>query len=443
MEIKQLIKQIEGDKVKFILLQFSDIYGTAKSLTIPATKLESALEYGTWIDGSSIEGFARIAESDMFLKPDLDTYAVLPWLESEDGNTARFICDVYDPDGTPFAGGPRNILKRVLLEAEEMGYKYMTGPELEFFLFRRDEKTQPLPHDHGNYFDMTTDQAYAVRRDMTVTLEKMGIEVEATHHEVALGQHEICFRYSDALASADKTATMRVAIKAVAQKHDLHATFMPKPIGGINGSGMHVHQSLTDKETGKNLFFDEKDKYNLSPIAYNFIAGQLRHVKGMSAILSPTVNSYKRLVPGYEAPVYISWARINRSALIRVPRASSGKTEATRIELRNPDPSCNIYLAFAVMLKAGLDGIKNNLSAPAPVEEDVYSLSSQELLDKKIDTLPESLRDALKAMKENKLVQEALGQHTYERFLAAKSQEWRDYARQVTDWEVKQYLEKY
>jgi glutamine synthetase len=437
-------ERVEKDKVKFIQLQFSDIFGVVKSVTIPVQHLSETLKYGTWIDGSSIEGFARIAESDMYLKPDLNTFALIPWLNSPDGNTARFICDIYSPNGEPFEGDPRYILKKVLREAEEMGFEYKTGPEMEFFLFRRENGyIKPLPHDTAGYFDLTTDQAYEVRRDMTIALEQFGINVEASHHEVAQGQHEIDFMYDTALRTADNAITLRFTLKAVAQHHDLHATFMPKPIASINGSGMHVHQSLFDLNANQNAFYDENDKYNLSEKAYQFIAGQLAHIKAMSAILSPTVNSYKRLVPGYEAPVYISWASTNRSALIRVPRYSVGKNEATRIELRCPDPSCNIYLAFAVMLKAGLEGIKQQLTPPPSVEEDVYDLCVEDLLEKNIDTLPGSLAEAVKELKKDTLIQEALGKHTYERYIEAKTKEWNEFRVQVTQWELDKYLEIY
>ncbi len=444
METQKILEQVKKDKVKFVQLQFTDILGIVKSLTIPVQHLEDSLVYGTWFDGSSIEGFARIAESDMFLKPDVATYALIPWLNTADGNTARFICDVYKPDGKPFEGDPRFILKMVIAEAKDMGFEYNTGPELEFFLFKKQNGAiEALPHDKAGYFDLTTDQAYSIRSDMTLALEKFGINVEAAHHEVALGQHEIDFRYDNALKTADSATTLRFVLKAIAQKHDLHATFMPKPIAGINGSGMHVHQSLFDITTGNNAFYDEKDKYKLSKTAYSFIAGQLSHVKAMSAIISPTVNSYKRLVPGYEAPVYISWARINRSALIRIPRYSEGKHQATRAELRCPDPSCNIYLAFAVMLKAGLDGIKNNLTPPKPVEEDVYHLDYTKLTELKIDTLPHSLWEAIKELKSDKVIQEALGQHMYERYVDAKIKEWDEFRLQVTKWELDKYLEIY
>jgi len=328
-----VIRKAKEDNVYFVSLQFSDIYGIAKSLTIPVKQLESAFKYGVWFDGSSIEGFTRICESDMVLKPDPSTYAIIPWLTTEEQATARLICDVYTPENKPFEGDPRYILKKVMKEAEEMGYIYNTGPELEFFLLKRENGIKPLSHDVGGYFDLSLDKAYEIRRDMTNALEKFGIEVEASHHEVAAGQHEIDFRYDNALRTADNVMTLRFTLKATAEKHGLYATFMPKPIFGINGSGMHVHQSLFDLE-GKNVFYDEKDKYKLSKAAYNFIAGQLEHIKAIAAVTSPTVNSYKRLVPGYEAPVYICWGQINRSALIRIPRYTKGKEQSIRAELR-------------------------------------------------------------------------------------------------------------
>lgn len=442
MKDKILIR-IKKDKVKFVQLQFTDLYGIVKSLTIPASKLEDSIEYGTWFDGSSIEGFARIHESDMFLKPDLETYAIMPWLNSPDGNTARFICDIYNHDATPFEGDPRYILKKAILEAKKMGYEFNTGPELEFFIFKKGDGLQTLPHDQAGYFDLTTDQAYNLRREMIVALEKFNIDVEASHHEVAIGQHEIDFKYGDALRTADNATTLRYVLKAIAQPYDLHVTFMPKPLMGINGSGMHVHQSLFDIKTGKNIFYNERDKYKLSKTAYNFIAGIIKNIKGMSAILSPTVNSYKRLVPGYEAPVYICWARTNRSALIRIPQISAKKINSTRIELRCPDPTCNIYLAFAVILKAGLEGIKNNLNPPPAIEEDVYHFDDSKLRELKIETLPNSLLEAIKEMEKSELVRRTLGEHTFNKYLEAKMKEWDEFRLQVTQWELDKYLEIY
>lgn len=437
---KKALDKAEEDGVKFVQLQFTDIHGNIKSVTIPVHKLAESLEKGTWFDGSSIEGFTRIAESDMFLKPDPETYALLPW---EDTKIARFICDVYTPDGKPFEGDPRHILKKALKEAEELGYEYNVGPELEFFLFKPREAGEiPVPHDAAGYFDFSPrDLAEDVRREVILALEAMGMEVEMSHHEVAPGQHEIDFKYGPALKQADRAITFKYVVKSIASKHGIYATFMPKPLFGQNGSGMHVHQSLFDMKTGKNAFFDPNDGYKLSKIAKSFVAGQLRHVKAMSAVVAPRVNSYKRLVPGYEAPVYICWAQINRSALIRIPRYSPGREQATRAELRCPDPSCNPYLAFAVMLKSGLDGVKQKLEPPQPVEEDVYEFDEARLEMHKIDTLPASLGEAIEALKKDKLVQEALGSHTYPVYIAAKKAEFDEFRIQVTRWELDKYFE--
>ncbi len=378
----QVLEQASREGVKFVNLQFTDVIGVVKSVTIPVEQFRDTIDHGKWFDGSSIEGFARIAESDMYLMPDLSTFAVIPW-ERGENTTARLICWVYNPNGELFPGDPRAVLYKVLREAEEMGFKYNTGPELEFFLFKPDEegKIRPLPHDRGGYFDLSTDLASHVRKDMVNALMAMGINVETSHHEVAEGQHEIDFQYDDALRTADNAVTFKYTLKAVAQSYNLHATFMPKPIFGINGSGMHTHQSLALIDNGNNAFVDTGDEYGLSKVAKHFIAGQLAHARGMSAILAPIVNSYKRLVPGYEAPVYISWARVNRSALIRVPRITPGQLKATRIELRCPDPACNPYLAFAVMLKAGLDGIKRKLPLPEPVEENSLKSGNDQSAD--------------------------------------------------------------
>lgn len=443
MSSNEIFEKVKNDNVKFVQLQFSDLYGIVKSLTIPAQQLAGALEHGVWFDGSSILGFSRICESDMYLKPVEDTYAVIPWLQSEDGNTARFICDIFTPNGEPFEGDPRFILKKALREAEAMGYGFNTGPEMEFFLFKLENGISPLPHDKAGYFDLTTDEAYNIRREMTVALEKFGIEIETTHHEVAIGQHEISFKYGDALKTADHAMTLRFVVKAIAQKYGLHATFMPKPIARENGSGMHVHQSLYEINTGNNAFFSEADNYKLSPIAYNFVAGQLHHIDGMSAILSPTVNSYKRLVPGYEAPVYICWGRTNRSALIRVPSSFKANPNSIRVEIRSADPSCNIYLAFAVMLKAGLDGIKKEMQPPKPLEEDLYLFSDEKLQEMKINTIPHNLWAAISELKKSKVMKEALGEHTFEKYITAKTQEWDEYSIQVSKWEIDNYLEKY
>jgi glutamine synthetase len=438
-EVLDLAKE---QQVEFINLQFTDIVGMVKNVTIPVDQLRDCIDHGVWFDGSSIEGFARIAESDMFLIPDLTTYALIPWDTGAGVTTARMICDVYTPDGRPFPGDPRHVLKRVLAEAEELGYEYNTGPELEFFLFRPgpDGRPAPIPHDDAGYFDVPTDMAVHVRRQMVKALHAFGIRVEASHHEVAPGQHEIDIQYGNALQTADNAVTFRVALKAIAQRNGLYATFMPKPISGINGSGMHVHQSLFSIEDRRNLFYKPSDAYGLSEIARHFIAGLLAHAKGMAAVLAPLVNSYKRLVPGYEAPVYVSWGRTNRSALVRVPRITRGRTQATRIELRCPDPACNPYLAFAVMLKAGLDGIKRSLPLIDPAEEDLYHVDPRQ---RNLETIPGSLGDALAALSTNDLIQSALGPHVYERFLEAKTLEWQEYQGYVTQWEVDRYLPIY
>jgi len=441
-EHTELLERVEKENVKFVNLQFTDIFGIIKNVTIPIEYLEDALKYGKWFDGSSIEGFARIHESDMLLMPDSSTYALIPWLEHKDGNTARIICDVYTVDGKPFVGDPRFILKRALKEAEDLGYSYNTGPELEFFLLKRENGSfKPLPHDKGSYFDLNMDLAYEIRRDMIIALQKFGIEVETAHHEVAVGQHEIGFKYGDALKTADSATTLRFVLKAIAERHGLYATFMPKPISGINGSGMHVHQSLFNGDT--NVFFDSNEKYNISKIAKSFIAGQLKHIKAISAITSPLINSYKRLTPGYEAPVYISWATTNRSALIRVPAFQKEKPKAARIELRCPDPSCNVYLAFAAMLKGGLDGVKNNLEPPESVEEDLYEFDNKKLESLNIEQLPASLWYALKELKKDPVIQEALGEYMYTKYISAKTQEWDEFRLQVTEWEVNKYAELY
>jgi len=392
-QAKEIIARAEADQVHFISLQFTDIFGTVKNVTVPVSMLAPALEHGVNFDGSSIEGFARIAESDMVLRPDISTYSVLPWT-AEHERTARLICDIYDTDGQHFVGDPRYILKRALAQAREMGFGYNTGPEVEFFLFKMDGEPHPtpVPQDVGSYFDFSPrDLASQVRNSITLTLQAMGIEVEATHHEVAPGQHEVDFRYADALTSADAVVTLRYVIKAVAQRAGLYATFMPKPLLGINGSGMHTHQSLCTLD-GRNAFYDPDDPYHLSHIAYNFIAGQMAHARALAAIVAPTVNSYKRLVPGYEAPVYICWGQINRSALIRIPGYLPGLGEnSARCELRCPDPSANPYLAFAAMLATGLDGIRRDLTPPPPVEENVYEFDSLELRSHEIASLPGTL----------------------------------------------------
>lgn len=440
MKAKEVLEKARKDKVTFLNLQFTDIMGSLKQVTAPVKSLPDIMKYGAWFDGSSVEGFARIHESDLYLKPVPETYSIIPWLSSSEGNTARLICDIYRPDGNPFQGDPRFILKKVLEKARKMGFKYNTGPEPEFFLFKNDS-TDLLPMDRDGYFDLTTDDAHAIRREISAALEVFGIEVEASHHEVAPGQHEIDFRHDNALTTADRLLTLRVTVKSIAQRHGLKASFMPKPIMDINGSGMHVHQSLFNEKTKKNAFYDSVDEYGLSKIAYNFIAGQLHHVKGMMAVICPTVNSYKRLVSGFEAPVYISWARINRSALIRVPHWFDDKPNSARMELRCPDPACNPYLAFAVMLAAGLDGIENKIKLPAPVEEDLYKFDKEKLLSRKIDTLPSSLFEAIYELKKNKLMQEVLGDHLYRKYINIKTREWNEFKTQVTQWEIDKYID--
>jgi len=436
-----VMDRVRADGVQFISLQFTDIFGTLKSVTIPVGRLQDCLTLGTWFDGSSIQGFARICESDMLLRPDPSTYCVVPWRPREPGE-ARMICDISRPDGQPFEGDPRFILKRALQRAQEMGFVYNVGPELEFFLLERDgNQVVPSPHDPAGYFDLgPRDRALDVRREITFALEAMGLEVEMAHHECAPGQHEIDIRYGEALSAADQALTLRYAVKSVAHQCGLHATFMPKPFFGVNGSGMHTHQSLFDLD-GRNVFFDPNDAYYLSALARSFVAGQLEHARAMTAVLSPTVNSYKRLTPGFEAPVYVCWGQINRSALIRIPRYSPGRERSVRAELRCPDPSCNPYLAFAVMLHAGLDGIERDLEPPDPVDEDVYGFDDALLAKHSIGVLPGSLGEALKEMECSPLMRQALGEHAFNYYLQAKGKEWDAFRLYVTDWERERYLE--
>jgi glutamine synthetase len=437
-----ILSKVKESDIKLIILQFVDILGTVKSVTIPVQHLNDALEDGYPFDGSSIEGFVRIYESDLVAMPDPKTFRILPWRPSE-RKEARLICDIQRPGGKPFEGDPRFILKQALKKSRKLDMTYNTGPELEFFLFKIDNSahTKIVPHDLGGYFDFSPlDRASDVRRDATFTLQEMGFDIEMNHHEVAPGQHEIDFKFEEALTSADMVITFRTVIKAVALSHGLHATFMPKPLFGQNGSGMHVHQSLFHNNSNRNAFYDSDDKYNLSKIAYHFIAGQLAHCREISAILAPTVNSYKRLVPGYEAPVYICWGRRNRSALIRIPECFPGKEKAMRAELRCPDPSCNPYLAFAVMLKAGLTGIEKRMTPPTSVEEDVYEFDDKKLEQFYIKTLPGSLGEAIEELERSELVKETLGEFTFNKYLEAKKREWKDYQLQVSDWELQRYL---
>ncbi|MDF1499791.1 MAG: type I glutamate--ammonia ligase [Anaerolineales bacterium] len=439
----EIVKRAHADGVRFICLQFTDVTGTVKSVDIPVNRLESALEEGVWFDGSSVEGFARIQESDMRLVPDRDTYAVLPWSQ-EERKRARIFCDIYLPGGKPFPGDPRGVLKRILAKIESKGWRYNVGAEPEFFLLKRNgpENIHPVPHDVGGYFDFSaSDEAQRVRTELMLALSSMGLEVEMGHHEVALGQHEIDFRFSDALRAADNVVTLKYTIRALAAKNGLVATFMPKPIFGINGSGMHTHQSIID-EGGTNLFFDDRDEYFLSEIAYGFIAGQIDHAAALAAVVAPTVNSYKRIVPGYEAPVYVCWAQINRSAMIRIPSNTSERPMSTRAELRFPDPSCNPYLAFATMLAAGLDGIERGLDCPPPVNNlNIYEMTDEELSEKGIEQLPGSLAEALRELEGDRVLQGTLGEEIYEAFTRAKWAEWDEYRTRVMDWEIEYYLE--
>ncbi|MDR0405650.1 MAG: type I glutamate--ammonia ligase [Clostridiales bacterium] len=437
---EQVIELVKENDVKFIRLQFTDIFGTLKNVAITDSQLIKALDNKCMFDGSSIEGFVRIEESDMYLRPDLDTFVIFPW-RPQQGRVARLICDVYTPDGMPFSGDPRNVLKKVLAEAAEMGYSFNVGPECEFFLFHTDDSGNPttITHDDGGYFDLgPVDMGENARRDMCLTLDSMGFEIEASHHEVAQGQHEIDFKYASALETADKIMTFKLVVKTTAQRHGLHATFMPKPIFGINGSGMHTNMSLS--KDGKNAFYDESDVNGLSPVAYSYIAGVLAHIKGMAAITNPLVNSYKRLVPGYEAPCYIAWSAHNRSPLIRVP-ASRG--EGTRVELRCPDPSANPYLVLAVCLAAGLDGIKKGLKPPASVDENIFHMTAESRVAKGIDNLPGTLEEAVAELEKDALIKDALGEHVFANYTEAKKKEWDDYRTKVSQWELDKYLSQY
>ncbi|MFC1947182.1 glutamine synthetase family protein [Chloroflexota bacterium] len=423
--------------VKFINLWFTDILGVLKSFAITVEELEGAMENGMGFDGSSIEGFARIDESDMVAMPDPDTFKLLPWRPREHRAVGRMFCDVLKPGGEPFVGDPRYVLKRNLKKAADLGYTFYVGPELEFFYFKNAESTEGL--DKGGYFDMTPlDVATDLRRDSVLALEELGVDVEYSHHEVAGSQHEIDMRYTDALTMADNVMTYRLVVKQIALQHGVYATFMPKPVFGINGSGMHVHQSLF--EGSKNAFFDANDPYFLSKTARSYIAGLLKYAPEITCVANQFVNSYKRLVPGYEAPVYLSWARRNRSDLVRVPEYRPGREKATRIEFRSPDPACNPYLAFSVMLAAGLEGIEQGLEPPAPVEENVYEMSEGERASRGIGTLPASLLEAVQLTEKSELVRKALGDHVFENFVANKKIEWDEYRTQVTEYELNKYL---
>ncbi|WP_247002587.1 type I glutamate--ammonia ligase [Halosolutus gelatinilyticus] len=441
---RAVLDEIEEKDISFLRLQFTDILGTVKNVSVPARQAEKAFAEGIYFDGSSIEGFVRIQESDMRLVPDPETFAILPWRNHDDGASARMICDVYNTStGEPFEGDPRYILKRALDRADEMGYTVNAAPEPEFFLFEEDEEGRATTetNDAGGYFDLAPkDLASDVRRDIIYGLEDMGFEVEASHHEVAEGQHEINFTYDDALATADNVATFRTVVRAIAAQHDYHATFMPKPIPQINGSGMHTHISLFTDD-GENAFHDDDDEFDLSGTAKSFLAGILEHAPAITAVANPTVNSYKRLVPGYEAPVYVAWSDRNRSALIRKPAARV--PAASRVELRSPDPSCNPYLAIAVMIHAGLDGIEDGLEAPDPVRENIYEFDERKREDYGIDTLPTNLGEAVDALEADEAIYAALGEHIGPKFVEAKRAEFQDYLVDVSQWELDRYLETF
>lgn len=440
----QLLERVKEDNVRFISLQFTDVTGAVKSVDIPAQRLPIALEDGVWFDGSSVEGFARIQESDMRLVIDPDTYAMLPWSAAE-ARRGRVFCDIYQVDGLPFPGDPRGTLKGMLAKLQKRGWTYNVGPEPEFFLFRRNgpQTIHPVPYDVGGYFDFSaSDDAVRVRTELMLALGAMGLQVEMGHHEVALAQHEIDFRYADALITADNVLTLKYTVKAIAAQHNLVASFMPKPIFGINGSGMHCHQSLADA-SGNNLFFNGSDPYRLSQIGYGFIAGQLAHARSLSAVVAPTVNSYKRLVPGYEAPVYVGWAQINRSALIRIPHYTKGRDQSMRAELRCPDPSANPYLAFVAMLAAALDGIDNKTPCPDPLHNiNVYHLTAEDRERLGIAELPGSLAEAMRELDTDPVLKDALGPALYAAFTRAKWAEIEESRMHVTDWEVERYLEQ-
>ncbi len=437
-----IMRIIKDKNVNFFRLQFVDIFGFLKNIALPKSQIEKALDGKIMFDGSSIEGFVRINESDMYLKPDYDSFVVMPWREKDGTNAARIICDVYMPDGTPFVGCPRNNLKRVLAEARKMGFTMNVGTECEFFLFKRDANGRPttVTDDVTGYFDVEPDDAgIDCRRKIIQTLEAMGFEIEASHHEVAEGQHEINFKYADALTAADNTVTFKWVVRSIAAEFGLHATFMPKPVFGINGSGMHTNQSLFNLD-GTNAFFDEQGPLQLSQVAYKYIAGIMRHARGFSAITNPLVNSYKRLVAGYEAPVYIAWSASNRSALIRIP-ASRGM--GTRTEVRCPDPTCNPYLAFAMMLCSGLDGITSDLPVPPPTNVDIFEMTAAEKVAAGIPSLPANLYEAVQELKANPIAKAALGKHILEKYVEGKEQEWDRFRIAVTNWEHDNYLSRY
>jgi glutamine synthetase len=437
----EILAIAKKEDVHFLRLQFTDIDGIIKNVEVPASQFDKALDGQIMFDGSSIQGFTRIEESDMLLVPDLDTFQVFPW-ETDHGKVGRLICDIATPDGSPFAGCPRTALKNVVADAKKMGFRMMAGPEAEFFLFQRNHEGEPLPrtHDTGGYFDLSPrDLGEEARRDITLVLEAMGFEVEAAHHEVAPGQHEIDFKYEDAVTTADAIVTFRFVVKKVALMHGLHATFMPKPIAGVNGSGMHCHQSLFNAR-GKNAFYDPKGPWQLSKVARSYIAGVLDHARGLVAVTNPLVNSYKRLVPGYEAPVNVAWSEKNRSPMIRVP---ARRGVGTRCEVRMPDPSCNPYLALAAMLACGLDGIERELECGEPVNRNIFDMSQREKRRLKIVQLPANLDEALGFLEKDAVLRSALGDHIFDHFIFNKRTEWAGYIKEIHRWELDRYLDRY
>jgi glutamine synthetase len=442
MNSSEILKLVESEKVRFLRLQFTDIMGVLKNVEVPRSQFDKALDGQIMFDGSSIEGFVRIEESDMLLVPDLTTFRVNPWASPDGSKVARLICDVYRPDGSAFAGCPRLALRRQIEEARKLGYNMVAGPEAEFFLFQKDDDGETLiqTHDTGGYFDLTpVDRGEQCRREIVVVLEAMGFEVEAAHHEVAPGQHEIDFKYADAMECADNVATFRFVVKKVALDSGLHATFMPKPIFGVNGSGMHTHQSLFDGE-GNNAFYDPQGDWELSKVALGYIGGILKHSKAFVAVTNPLVNSYKRLVPGFEAPTNIAWSEKNRSPLVRVP---DRRGMSTRCEVRIPDPSCNPYLALTTMLAAGLDGMNQDIDPGPPVNKNIFAMSHREKRRLKIDELPSNLSDSLDALEKDKVIKEALGDHICENYVRAKREEWHEYLSQIHPWERDRYLHAY
>jgi len=437
---EEIINIIEEEDVEFIRLQFTDMFGVLKNVAVTAGQIDKVLANKCMFDGSLIDGFARVEESDMYLCPDLDTFTIFPW-RPQTGKVARFICDIRRTNGNEFEGDSRYILKKAIKDAKDMGYDFLASPECEFFLFHTDDNGNPttVTHEKAGYFDIgPVDMGENARRDIVLNLESMGFEVMESHHEVAPGQHEIDFRHSDALSTADNIMTFKLAVKSVAKRHGLHATFMPKPKSGVNGSGMHLNMALF--KDGKNAFTDENDKKGLSEDAYHFIAGVMKHIKGMTVITNPLINSYKRLVPGYEAPIYIAWSTISRSPLIRI---SDIKGEETKIEIRCPDPAANPYLTLAVIMEAGLDGIKNKLEAPESIEENIFEMSRDEMENLGIEVLPDTLNEAIRCFNEDEFVQNVLGTHISKNYIKSKKNEWEQYRTQVTDWEIEQYLHKF